>query len=83
MLALFSCTTGVVCSDSLDKTHVLPFLLSFCIPACSCLPSLGPSCINIILPLELDGLIQSTALTAVLQSDLIFYFILVESPLSM
>lgn len=71
----FSCTTGVLCSDSLDSLHVLPFLLSFCIPACSYLPCAGPSCISIILSLELDGVIQSTAL--------IFYFILVDGPLSM
>lgn len=27
MLDVFSCMTGVFCSDSLDKVHVLPFLL--------------------------------------------------------
>lgn len=86
MLAVFSCATDVFSKDSLDKIRVLPFLLAFCIPACSYLPCLGPSCISCIsciLSLELDGLMQSTALIAVLQSDLIFYFILVPSSLSM
>lgn len=82
MLAGFSCTTGVSYSDSLDNIQVLS-LLFFCIPACSCLPCVGPTCISIILSLELDALIQSSALIAVLQSDLNFYFILVDNPLSM
>lgn len=82
MLAGFSCTTGVSYSDSLDNIQVLS-LLFFCIPACSCLPCVGPTCIGIILSLELDALTQSTALIAVLQSDLSFYFILVDNPLSM
>lgn len=46
LLNVFSCTTGIFCSDSIFKISFLPFLLSFCIPASSYLPCRGISCIS-------------------------------------
>lgn len=42
---VFSCMAVIFYSDSPDKISFLPFLLSFCVPACFYLPCGGTSCI--------------------------------------